>query len=65
MFEGANHFSFAYPVDPTTGRHFLETPPTANEGDLRALMADIIVDFLHNRTLAQFEGHPLIGRLEC
>jgi pimeloyl-ACP methyl ester carboxylesterase len=44
--EGANHFSMAYPQDPTTGRPFLDFPPTQPEDQIRALLAETIGLFI-------------------
>ncbi len=49
LLEGANHFTLAYPADPTTGRPFLDWPPTRPEAELRALLAEIIRRFIHDR----------------
>ena len=46
LIEGANHFSFAHPVDDTTGRPFIDLPATAPDEDIRALLLALIVDFI-------------------
>ena len=42
--DGANHFSFVWPRDPTTGRAYLERP-AAGGRRLRAYFAELIVNF--------------------
>lgn len=42
--DGANHFSFVWPDDGTTGRAYLERP-AAGDRRLRAYMAELIVNF--------------------
>ena len=44
MVEGANHFSFVWPNDTTTGRAYLERP-AADGRRLRAYTAELIVNF--------------------
>ncbi|MDJ0702956.1 MAG: hypothetical protein QNJ46_06705 [Leptolyngbyaceae cyanobacterium MO_188.B28] len=46
LIEGANHFSLAYPFDPTTGRPFLDFPATQPQDQVRSLMAEIIGLFI-------------------
>ncbi len=43
--EGANHFSFAWPRDPTTGRAYLDRPAAGDGRRMRAYMAELIVNF--------------------
>ncbi len=42
---GANHFSLAWPVDETTGRHFIDDVATVNGESLRAWLADVLASF--------------------
>ncbi|GGA48090.1 hypothetical protein CYANOKiyG1_67230 [Okeania sp. KiyG1] len=46
LIEGANHFSFTDPFDPTTGRPFLDFPATGPEDEIRSLMAETIGLFI-------------------
>lgn len=48
LLEGANHFTIAHPADRTTGRPFLDWPPTQPEDELRSLLAEIIRTFIHD-----------------
>lgn len=61
IFKGANHFSFADPKDPTTGRPFLDSEPPENESEIRELMAEMIVEFLGGKDLQRFAGNKLIA----
>ncbi len=54
LLEGANHFAIADPLDPTTGRPFLDFPPTQPSDQLRALMAETIGLFIQ----AHVQGQP-------
>jgi hypothetical protein len=47
LFEGANHFSIANPVDLTTANTFLDYPATQPEETICVLMAEIISLFIH------------------
>ncbi|NEP06471.1 MAG: dienelactone hydrolase [Okeania sp. SIO4D6] len=75
LVEGANHFSFADPFDPTTGRPFLDFPATQPEDEIRSLMAETIGLFIDAHVRQQStasdklkellnDGHPLIKSLE-
>ncbi|WP_287527529.1 dienelactone hydrolase [Okeania sp. SIO2C2] len=75
LVEGANHFSFAYPFDSTTGRPFLDFPATQPEDEIRSLMAETIGLFIDAHVRQQStafdklkellnDGHPLIKSLE-
>lgn len=44
--EGANHFSIAYPPDPTAARGFLDFPATQPEDQIRSLIAQTIGLFI-------------------
>ncbi|KAA1193399.1 dienelactone hydrolase [Pseudohalioglobus sediminis] len=46
ILEGANHFSFAHPVDGTTGRDFLDWDTGADPAVTRQRIAELIVAFL-------------------
>lgn len=64
--EGANHFSLAYPVDESTGRHFLDEEEQGDSEQIRALLVDLVESFVMdacdggNRT-AGHESHQLIS----
>ncbi|OZH52260.1 dienelactone hydrolase [Hydrocoleum sp. CS-953] len=75
LVEGANHFSFAYPFDSTTGTSFLDFPATQPEDEIRSLMAETIglfIDAHVRQKSTAFDqlkellnnGHPLIKSLE-
>ncbi|MGD1700721.1 alpha/beta hydrolase family protein [Dapis sp. BLCC M229] len=75
LVEGANHFSFAYPFDPTTGTSFLDFPATQPEDEIRSLMAETIglfIDAHVRQKSTAFDklkeilnnGHPLIKSFE-
>ncbi len=49
LIEGANHFSIADPLDPTTNTAFLDFPATQPEAEIRALLAETIALFLEAR----------------
>ncbi len=46
MLKGANHFSLAYPVDESTGRHFLDGEEESDGGAIRALLTDLLSGFV-------------------
>lgn len=46
ILEGANHFSIADPLDPTTARPFLDFPATQSEQEIRSLIAETIGLFI-------------------
>lgn len=73
LLEGANHFTFTYPFDPTVGTSFLDFTATKPEYELRLLMAEIISLFLlyhvkhlqnAKTSLNQYleKNHPLIAQ---
>jgi hypothetical protein len=57
LIEGANHFTFTHPFDPTTGRAFLDFPPTQSEDNIRSLIAEIIGLFIEAHV-----GHKLTAQ---
>lgn len=75
LLEGANHFSIAYPQDPTTGSSFLDFPATQPEDQIRFLLVEVIALFIdaHVRhapvapqTLNQLlTANPLIALFKC
>ena len=46
VFRGANHFTVAHPLDPTSARAFLDEPATGDEDAARAGIVDALVLFL-------------------
>ncbi|NUM45588.1 MAG: dienelactone hydrolase [Anaerolineales bacterium] len=65
LIEGGNHFTFAHPADPTTGRAFLDHAPTNDEDELRALMAEMIGIFIQQPdALGRFVEHPLLSKFQ-
>ena len=65
--EGANHFSMAWPVDTSTGRHFLDEPEEGSSEDIRELLSELFVGFVQD-TLAgatdrvrALENHELVA----
>jgi dienelactone hydrolase len=46
VFRGANHFTVAHPLDPTSARSFLDEPPTGDEVAAREGIVDALVLFL-------------------
>lgn len=44
--EGANHFSLAYPVDESTGRHFLDEEEHGDGEQIRTLLVDLVESFM-------------------
>lgn len=47
LLEGANHFSFTHPFDKTTGRAFLDFPPTQSETEIRSLITKMLTLFIN------------------
>ena len=46
LIEGANHFSMAYPADPSTGRPFIDMPTTQSDEAIRELLAELVSTFI-------------------
>ena len=75
MVDGANHFSFVWPRDTTTGRPYLDRKPRGDDKKLRAYLATVLVNFCRRicmddaasaatlRTLCN-TGHPLAAVAE-
>jgi len=69
MVEGANHFSIAWPVDETSGRHFLDQSEQGDGDSIRAFLVDIIEGFVldacnsndRSNRVGAFKGHPLLA----
>ena len=48
--DGANHFSFAYPLSETTGRSYLDWPEEADNNEIRQCIADTLIEFISAAT---------------
>ena len=46
VLRGANHFTVAHPLDPTSARAFLDEPATGDEDVARAALAETVALFL-------------------
>ena len=57
LLDGANHFSFAHPADPSTGRAFLEGKAGLPGDKARALMARLVTAFA--RRCFESEGEAI------
>lgn len=68
---GANHFSLAWPVDESTGRHFLEEPIVGDSERVRGLLAELFAAFIHdavagtNGRVDAFKDHDLVATIRC
>jgi hypothetical protein len=63
LVEGANHFSIAYPQDPTTARAFLDEPTTQPEEDIRSLLAQTVGLFIDAHVRQQPEAVRALEQL--
>jgi predicted dienelactone hydrolase len=63
IFDGANHFTFAHPKDPTTGRPFLDFE-AKNDEEHRRVMREMIGDFVFGVDLGRFAGEEEIAIFE-
>ncbi len=63
LLEGANHFSIAYPQDPTTARPFLDFPATQPEEEIRSLMVETIGLFIDAHVRHQAEASQSLDQL--
>lgn len=63
ILEGANHFTFCHPIDPTTGTSFLDFTATQNEEELRDLMGEAIALFLEGFVRQKPESATALDRL--
>lgn len=63
IFDGANHFTFAHPKDPTTGRPFLDFEPK-NDEEQRKIMAEMIADFINGKDLQRFADNENLAIFE-
>lgn len=54
IIEGANHFSFAHPLDDSTGRPFIDMTTTQPDEELRGMLASLVKYFI----LAVARNHP-------
>lgn len=62
ILEGANHFSIADPLDPTTSSH-LDLPATQPEDKIRSLMAEIISLFIDAHVRQKPEASQKLNQL--
>jgi pimeloyl-ACP methyl ester carboxylesterase len=59
ILRGANHHTICYPRDDTIGRTFADSPSTADEPRLRALLAGLIGEFIaHSLTARPWQPLP-------
>ncbi|MCH9695367.1 MAG: dienelactone hydrolase [Gammaproteobacteria bacterium] len=66
MIEGANHFSIAWPLDESSGRHFLDNDERGDNAELRELLLELFEAFINNHTNVQaYSQHPLVSRFRC
>jgi predicted dienelactone hydrolase len=76
IIEGANHFSFTYPPDPTIGSSFLDWSATKPEEQIRALLLQTIGLFIDAHVQHKTEpskslnqllsvSNPLVATFEC
>jgi len=66
MIEGANHFSIAWPVDESSGRHFLDKEEQGDGAAIRALLADLFATFISDPAdLQAYSQHSLISKFRC
>jgi len=69
IFEGANHFTFAWPTDGTTGRPFIDWAETSDGELLRAVMSDCVCRFIKSavsgdhdlKELSMLVDHELVA----
>jgi len=67
--EGANHFSFAYPLSETTGRSYLDWPEEADNSEIRHCIADTLIEFISAATdptrdnMDQVAEHTLVASM--
>lgn len=72
IIEGANHFSFAHPIDDSTGRPFIDMSTTRPDEELRNLLSTLCRHFIlgvtrdskedSDKLRALLESHALIQR---
>jgi pimeloyl-ACP methyl ester carboxylesterase len=62
VLDGANHFSIAYPQDLTTGRAYLDQPPTRVGVELRTSLLSLITGFLQAHVLETPDAKTLFTR---
>ena len=65
--EGANHFSIAWPVDESTGRHFLDREEHGDGGAIRGLLVALLDAFITDtlegggRRMGRYADHALVA----
>jgi pimeloyl-ACP methyl ester carboxylesterase len=68
---GANHFSMVWPLDDSTGRHFLDELEQGSGEEIRALLAELITVFVSDALceatdgMRAFEDHSLVNTFRC
>lgn len=66
MIEGANHFSIAWPLDETSGRHFLDNDEQGDNAAIRALLLELFETFINNHADVQaYSRHSLVSLFRC
>jgi dienelactone hydrolase len=60
VFRGANHFTVAHPLDPTSARAFLDEPATGDEDLARAAIVDALTLFLDGALRGDDAGHKTL-----
>ena len=63
ILEGANHLSIADGVDSTTGRAYLDFPASQPQEQYRALIAEIVVNFIEAHVRQNKEALEKLARL--
>jgi pimeloyl-ACP methyl ester carboxylesterase len=68
---GGNHFSIAWPVDESTGRHFLDEPEEGDPRAIREFLSQLLMAFIKD-TLGEgtarvggLRDHPLAATFRC
>ena len=56
VLRGANHFTVAHPLDPTSARAFLDEPATTDEDEARAALAETVQLFLDGHLRADADA---------
>ena len=61
--EGANHFAFAWPSDPSTGRAYLDGEATGDEKKIRRYLGDVAVAFCRLACRADADAATALHKL--
>jgi dienelactone hydrolase len=68
---GGNHFSIAWPLDESTGRHFLDEPEEGEPRSIRDFLSQLLIAFIKDTLDAKttrvdgFRDHPLVANFRC